>query len=1290
MPANGKNERNPIDQSPVSGVALPLAEAFDASRADANAAAVELAEMVAAQRSVVERDIQEDSVSATERLAHERTLGLLVGQLRHTLLASGGGGLHAALHSAGELADLLVFEPLKSHRSSSAGRAVSAAKTAFLQGLKPFHFEMLRPQTAFDHALVRAFRDVIEARKSGAARPELAQDLEDELATLTNPVRWRIDGHRRGAAGRAIGSLKRLYLRGARPLLQGVFERQQRWNELAVKACGLAARKEVTTDASRALLAELRSLTDPFETLPPSPTSRFSQPFWREVFRRQQRFNAHILSLLGELLGVVVPSLPVDYTAWCTEREPSDIRRAAKAAEALRSGPRFSIVTPVYNTPEPFLRACVESVRAQSYARWELILVDDRSPDPGIGLMLHAFAAKDARIRIVSRGENGGIAKATNAGMAEARGDYVCFLDHDDTLAPHALAEYALKLHAEPALDVLYSDEDKLDLNGTRVDPFFKPDFAPDTLRACNYICHFLAVRRTLADAAGRLKEGFDGAQDFEFLLRLTERTKNIGHVPKVLYHWRMAPNSTALNILAKPEATDAGVRALRQHLARLGEEGTVESPLPTNYRIRYPTHGNPKVSIIVPHKDKVELTRAMVESLVAHTRYPNWELILISNNSVQPETFQYLDTLTDPRIQKLTWDQRFNWSAVNNFGVQHASGELFLFLNNDIVLIEDGWLDELVGQGLRREVGAVGPKLIFPNGTIQEAGVVVGMGGMAGHTFVGLPANTWTPFGHSHWTRNYLAVTGACLLVRRDSFESIGGFDERFIVCGSDIDLCLRLTERGLRTVYTPHATAIHDESSTRRTDSIPEQDFYESFRAYGKYLDRGDPYYNPNLSLWTGDGTLRTDARNGRELAAEVLSNVSQRAPTSWVPNPRLNHQRDVAGMLSTVDYSRVTMAQARAQQGAKLAALRSKKLERVTWLIPGFKHPYGGIHTILRFGQLLRDRHGVQSHYVVYDSPQGRASDFVARTRSLFEEPPGTFEILKRNEDVERLPECDLSIATFWTSAYLVLRHQRATAHGYFIQDFEPLFYPAGTLYGLSEQTYRLGLFGIFNTRGLHDYVTRNYDMKGVWFEPAVDEHIFHAERPARTGPVRVFFYGRPAADRNAFELGITSLKKLKAQLGEAVQIISAGEPWDPGIFGVKGVIENLGVLPYSQTAELYRTCDVGLVFMFTKHPSYLPFELMASGVSVVTNENSANTWLLKHEENCLLTEPTVSAVTEQLVRAVRDPDLRTRLSAAAVLRVRLTTWPEQVDRVHRALSAEEEAVPRSSTPLHAVPR
>jgi glycosyltransferase involved in cell wall biosynthesis len=550
------------------------------------------------------------------------------------------------------------------------------------------------------------------------------------------------------------------------------------------------------------------------------------------------------------------------YQHWIQEVEPRDLAPVVDYSYA----PLVSIVVPAYNTPDKYLEPLLDSVCAQTYPNWELVLVQ-ASSDAARAEAIRRSARRDQRIKIVEVTENKGITGNTKIGVAVASGEYVATLDHDDTLAPFALNEVIAVLQARPEVDLFYSDEDKLSDDGReRSSPFFKPDWSPDMFLGVNYLTHFLVVRKTLVDKVGGYREDFNGGQDFDLFLRLLDHKPVIHHIPRISYHWRMAPGSTARDTKSKNYAHHAGRRALEDYLeCNKVAADVVEIPnRPTNYRLRYHTLGDPKVSIIIPFKDKIELLQTLIRGILSRTSYPNYELILISNNSEEEATHAYLKTLTEePRIQLHTYNHPFNWSALNNFGRRLAKGNILLFMHNDMDVLTPEWLEELVGVALQPAVGAVGGWLFYPGGRIQHAGVVLGMNSMAGHVFRGVRPGLFTlftPFGLPHWPRNYLAVIGAGLTVKAQIFDQVGGFDERFIGAGSAVAFCLRLHQAGYRNVYWPFAHLTRAGSSLADAyDKHPTDDDL-LFGYCHPYLESGDPYYNPNLDLMSEQPRIRS----------------------------------------------------------------------------------------------------------------------------------------------------------------------------------------------------------------------------------------------------------------------------------------------------------------------------------------------------------------------------------------------------------------------------------------------
>lgn len=536
------------------------------------------------------------------------------------------------------------------------------------------------------------------------------------------------------------------------------------------------------------------------------------------------------------------------YRRWLAVNEvrPSDDARFRAASAGLAYRPLVSIVTPVFDIDDRWLRRCIDSVMHQAYERWELCLVDDASTQPHVQRTLAEYARREPRIRVARRTTNAGIVAASAEALAMASGEFVTFLDHDDELSRDALLEIVRALQEE-GVDLVYSDEDKLDKRGRRVDPFFKPDWSPDLLLSMNYVCHLAAIRRKTVEEAGGLRPGFDGSQDHDLFLRVAERARRITHVPKVLYHWRKVPGSAAAERTAKPYAIEAGRRAIEAALHRRSIDGGVEMPYPGMYRVRYTVRRQPRVSIIIPTRDRAELLRACISTIEAQTRFPNYEVIVVDNASQDPAALAYLAELKR-RHRVLDYPRAFNWSAINNFAVRETDAELLLFLNNDIEILQEAWLDALVEHGQRGDVGAVGAKLLYPDGRIQHAGVVLGVGAVAGHAFKYHPADTLAHFGFAQVVRNVSAVTGACMMVKRTAFEQVGGFDEELRVAYNDIDFCLKLRREGYSVIYTPFAVLRHHESATRRAESPPEDE--ARMQARWKTTLGRDPFYNPNLT--------------------------------------------------------------------------------------------------------------------------------------------------------------------------------------------------------------------------------------------------------------------------------------------------------------------------------------------------------------------------------------------------------------------------------------------------------
>lgn len=530
---------------------------------------------------------------------------------------------------------------------------------------------------------------------------------------------------------------------------------------------------------------------------------------------------------------------------------------------------KFSVLVPLYNTPESFLKAMIESVQAQTYKNWELCLADGSDSEHSfVGEICKNYADGDKRIKYEKLERNLGISENTNACIRMATGEYIALFDHDDLLHPSALYE-VMRAICEHGADFIYTDENTFSEEPRDAyNPHFKPDFSPDTLRSYNYICHLSVFSRELLDSVGHFRSEYDGSQDYDLILRLAEKAKKVFHIRKILYYWRAHKNSVAQDVAAKPYTVTAAKKALAAHLERCGLKGEVlDSSVPTTYHIKYEIDGNPLISVIIPNKDHTDDLDICLKSLYEKSSYKNFEVIIVENNSTEKETFEYYEAIAQKHgnIKIVKWEGNFNYSAINNFGVNYAKGEFILLLNNDVEIINGSCLEEMLMFAQRKDVGAVGAKLYYSDDTVQHAGVILGLGGTAGHAH--------KHFGRSHpgymarasIAQNLTACTAACLMMRRDVFDEVGGLDESFEVAFNDVDLCMKIRKKGYLVVFTPYAELYHYESKSRGNDSTPEK--LERFRGeidrfkekWQKQLDDGDPYYNPNLTLTRDDFSLK-----------------------------------------------------------------------------------------------------------------------------------------------------------------------------------------------------------------------------------------------------------------------------------------------------------------------------------------------------------------------------------------------------------------------------------------------
>ena len=566
------------------------------------------------------------------------------------------------------------------------------------------------------------------------------------------------------------------------------------------------------------------------------------------------------------------------YHGWLRLYDPTD--KAAMAAlsqkiEDLGITTTFSVVMPVYNPPLDYLRQAIESVQAQVYPHWEICIADDASPNAAVRELLTELAAEDPRIKLVFREKNGHISAATNSALEIATGDYIALMDNDDLLPPHALAYMALAAHQHPQAGLIYSDEDKVTEDNVRQAPYFKCQFNYELFLSQNMISHFGVYRRSVLEEIGGFRVGYEGAQDWDLALRVIEKVgpENIVHVPRVLYHWRIFPGSTALALEEKDYALKAQIESITSHLQRIGKPDTQVYPAPgipgllrIKHRLPDPL---PLVSIVIPTRDRVELLSMCVNSILEKTAYPHYQIVVVDNGSTDEKALAYLDSIAkDERVKVIRADIPFNYSALNNLGVAQTDGEYLVLMNNDIEITQTDWLEEMLAFACQPDIGCVGAQLWYPNNTLQHGGVVLGIGGVASHAHKGIPRGNFGYFGRASAHQMFSAVTAACLMIRKSTYQAVDGFDETLKVAYNDVDFCLKVRAQGLRNLYNPFASFIHHESASRGSDQEgSNQQRLAAEAAIMKQrwgaLIADDPAYSPNLTLLGDDFSMAWPSR-------------------------------------------------------------------------------------------------------------------------------------------------------------------------------------------------------------------------------------------------------------------------------------------------------------------------------------------------------------------------------------------------------------------------------------------
>jgi O-antigen biosynthesis protein len=918
----------------------------------------------------------------------------------------------------------------------------------------------------------------------------------------------------------------------------------------------------------------------------------------RQLYAESQNISAQVAADEATRLKPTLTSV-YTYEQWCAEKQmsPSTIALQRRMASSFVHNPLFSIVVPVYRVDVRLIDELIESVQAQTYPHWELCFAIADPARVDLRDRIVEGARLDSRIKYRELEENGGIARNSNSALELATGTWAVLLDHDDVLSVDALFEFARAINEDVNVDFIYSDKDQLNLEGTRrMYPLFKPQWSPEMMLNANYITHLSAFRVARARELGAWDPDTDGAQDWDIFLRVIGQGRRVKHVPKVLYHWRQAPTSVAAGgIAAKPYAIAGQLRAVSKHLAVSGWLGATADLDRADIHVNWSPSWKPSVSVVVVQPDE--------------TSSAALELAQRSGYDVYVASSDDLANSIDSAIGR-------------------ATGEVIVVLDGRVSPTDNQAINELVGPLQNPEIGVVSGQTISSHGRIVDYGVIF-QGGKSSPLFRGEPPEHFGIFGGASWYRNTLAASASCIAFRRTVWETAGGFSNGNPSLRADIEFCLRVTLRQMRRVMlNPYARfTTSAQSSFER-----QQQFPQLFGLVKAVHQNNDPYFHPELGIG-GDG--RIELAKARSIPIHVH-----------------DYNAEARGTTSNFDFTPALVKESK----QRCAESPPRQLRSMAWYVPDFDNPfYGGLMTIFRVADYALRVHGITQTIVVVNGSDasvyahhiGRAFPFLSQKANII--------ALPRPDEMPDL-DVDAAIATLWVTAQNVLRLKNAHRKFHFLQDWEPLFYPAGTLSAMVEATYRFGFHAVANTRPLADSY-KVYGGTADHFVPSIDTSVFNDHRPTvePDAPTVIFCYARPGHPRNGFEVLMAAFKDLKARYGDKVDLVTAGSNWDPAEYGLDGVIRHLGLLAYPETGALYRAVDIGVVAMATRHPSYLPFELMACGALVVTNRNPYTSWLLEEGKNCLLFEMVRSDVVSVLAKAIDDVQLRRRLAAVGTERI-----------------------------------
>ena len=970
----------------------------------------------------------------------------------------------------------------------------------------------------------------------------------------------------------------------------------------------------------------------------PGTPTRAAMRVARQLMRDGVRYTGHLRELWAAAQGEAPDDTVRDYLFWWKEHPPSTEALLKQAAASAEGHIKTRLECVVRAGDPTAVEHTIESLFSQTFAGWRLTVVGATAP------------YDDARVTtVLDRTVDAVLDDLAGSGPSR---DFVVVLEAGDRLEPDFAFNIVARAWDDPFIELVHWDDDVIDESGLRRDPRFRPEWSPELLLSANYLGRSFAVRRDRLHEVGGIDTSLGDSAPWDLLFRLDLTDRTVARIPRVVHHLVRRPDSAPADRAAVVQA----------HLDRAGRSGTAAAS-PAGVSVRWDLPATPHVTVIIPTRHNRGMLSTCLPTL-AQTDYPSFDVVIVDNGGRTDDNVTWYEqhaSALDLTIQ--WWDEPFNYSAVNNAAASGAKGDVLVFLNDDTELLDSGWMRELVSWVRQPDIGLVGVQLVDPDDLIQHGGVVVGMHGFADHLFAGCRPGDDTLLGSTHWYRNSLSVTAACVAVDRSLFDQIGGFDERFILCGSDVTLGFDARFLGRRNVVTPFTRVRHLESVTRGSTSVAE-DFPTSYWRYQKWLRGGDPYYSPSLSLRSTVPQLRpSDEPDPMVTVGGALS----RDFTVFRQRADEDEARWLAHYCRADEHLRQKVL---AQHEAEIEPF---DVRTVNWFIPDIDSPfYGGINTAFRIADQLARDHDVQNRFVV----MAAENDAFVRSALAAAFPrlaSSELEFIQGNDErqLAGVSAADVSIATLWLTGYSVAHFPHTRRRFYLIQDFEPMFYAAGTNYALAEESYRLGLYGLCNTDRLLDIYRSQYGGDGAAFMPAVDPTVFHAQGRGRLDhddPVTVFLYARPGHWRNCWELASLALDELKQRLGDRVRIVTAGSWARPDDLG-KG-IEHLGLLDYRDTGALYRSCDIGIALTLSAHPSYLPLELMACGTPVVAFDNPAGDWILHHEQNSLRCPRTVDGLAGSLTRLATDGALRQRLGeqGRADIAARHGDWPAALGGIY----------------------